>query len=159
MYNKVKKQNGEKFAQALRAANNGIFEIPEINLILRHAGRDTEDSLKLIPYLMSLLEIDNTPVPNECVIEDPLTLLDRAGYNAFHADTLEKQNSIERYFENDELLCTFNDRVRYKDYYIIHAVKKMLMILNVLISEVRSDAKMNMEHQSFQFKLQRMVAS
>ncbi len=124
MYNKVKKQNGEKFAQALRAANNGIFEIPEINLILRHAGRDPEDALGLIPYLMSLLEIDNTPVPDGPVIEDPLTLLDRAGYNAFHADTLEKQNSIERYFESDELLCTFNDRARYKDYYIIHAVKK-----------------------------------
>ena len=45
MYQKIKKQNGEKFAQVIRNFHNGIFEIPEIDVMLRHAGRDA--SLKV----------------------------------------------------------------------------------------------------------------
>jgi hypothetical protein len=71
---------------------------------------------------MSLLAgNDDAPAPETL---DPFVLLDRAGYDAFHADTLEKQNSIERYFKPGELLCTFNDAARYQNYHIVHAVKK-----------------------------------
>lgn len=37
MYNKLKKQNGEKFAQTLRDFHNGLLEIPDIDVILCHA--------------------------------------------------------------------------------------------------------------------------
>jgi len=119
MYNKLKKQNGEKFAQTIRNFHNGILEIPDIDVVLRHAGRDAEP---LLPYLMSLLSSnDDTIAP---VSQAPLALLDQAGYKALHADTLEKQNSIKHHFKKGELLCTFNDNARYKNYHIIHAVKK-----------------------------------
>lgn len=119
MYKKLKKQNGERFAQTIRNFHNGILEIPGLDVIVRHAGRDAEP---LLPYLMSLLTSnDALPAP---ISEDPFVLLERAGYNAFYADTLEKQNSIERYFAPGELLCTFNDRARYRNYHLVHAVKK-----------------------------------
>ncbi len=119
MYEKLKKQNGEKFAQTLRNFHNGLLEIPDLDLIVRHAGRDAK---LLLSYLMTLLT-SNDDVPSP-VTNDPFALLDRAGYNAFHADTLEKQNSIKHYFAHGELLCTFNDHARYQNYHIVHAVKK-----------------------------------
>ena len=119
IYKKIKKQNGENFAKALRNHHNGLLEIPNIDEILRYAGRD---AAPLLPYLSSLLIANKeTPAPEK---EDPFVLLERAGYNAFHANTLEKQNSIKKYFEEDELLCTFNDHARYQNYHIVHAVKK-----------------------------------
>ncbi len=119
MYKTLKKQNGEKFAQTIRNFHNGILEIPDIDVILRHAGQDAEP---LLPYLMTLLASnDDTPAPAP---SDPFVLLDQAGYKAFYADALEKQNSIKPYFARGELLCTFNDHARYKNYHIVHAVKK-----------------------------------
>ncbi|MEC7702984.1 MAG: leucine-rich repeat protein [Pseudomonadota bacterium] len=120
MYKKLKKQNGETFAQTIRNHHNGLLEIEDLDVIVRHAGRDAEP---LLPYLMSLLAAndDNTPTTTET---DPFVLLEQAGYDAFHADTLEKQNSIKHYFKPHELLCTFNDHARYKSYHIVHAVKK-----------------------------------
>ncbi len=120
MYKKIKKQNGEQFAQAIRAHHNGIFDIPELDKILHHAGRDAEP---LLHYLTSLL-INNNMLEVETEPEDPFVLLDRAGYAAFYAGTLEKQNSIKKYFAKGELLCTFNDNSRYQKYHIVHAVKK-----------------------------------
>src|SRR5688500_10966810 len=119
MYKKLKKQNGEAFVQTLRNYHNGLLEIPDMDLIARHAGREAEP---LLTYLMSLLPAnDDTPKPGP---QDPFVLLERAGYDAFHADTLEAQNSIRKYFQPGELLCTFNDPARYKNYHIVHAVKK-----------------------------------
>ncbi len=118
-YKKIKKQNGEAFARALRAHHNGLLEIPDIDRLVRHAGRDAE---ALLPYLMSLLAVnDDAPA---AAPQDPFALLDRAGYDAFHADTLAKQNSIRKYFRAGELLCTFNDAARYRNYHIVHAVRK-----------------------------------
>ncbi len=86
MFKKIKKQNGEAFAQALRSYHNGLLEIPDIDRIVRYAGRD---ATPLLPYLMSKLAAnDDVPAPK---IEDPFVLLERAGYNAFYADTLEKK--------------------------------------------------------------------
>jgi hypothetical protein len=120
MYEKIKKRNGEQFARTIRDFHNGIFEIPDIDKILYHAGRDAKP---LLPYLMGLMAAnDNTPAPAEP--QDPFVLLDQAGYDAFYADTLKKQNSIKPYFKKGELLCTFNSRSRYKHYYMVNAVKK-----------------------------------
>ena len=76
MYKKIKKQNGERFAQAIRAHHNGIFEIPELDKILRHAGRDAEP---LLPYLTSLLIKNDDEAEVETKPEDPFILLDKAG--------------------------------------------------------------------------------
>lgn len=120
MYKKIKKQNGEKFAQALRNFHNGILEVPNIDIILRHAGRDARP---LLPYLMSLLAT-NDDTPASAPSADPFVLLEQAGYKAFYADSLEKQNSIKDFFAKGELLCTFNDKARYRNYHILHAIKK-----------------------------------
>jgi hypothetical protein len=125
VYKKLKKQNGETFAQTLRNYHSGILEIPDIDVVLKYAGRDEEDAKALLPYLMSLMAVnDNVPLKDGPKPEDPFVLLDRAGYNAFHADSLERQNSIRHYFARDELLCTFNDAARYKNFYIVHAIRK-----------------------------------
>lgn len=122
VYKKLKKQNGEAFAQTLRNYHNGILEIPDILNIVRYAGRDAKP---LLPYLMTLLSAnDNEPADAHVTPQDPFDLLDEAGYDAFYADTLEKQNSIMGYFKKDELLCTFNDVARYENYHIVHAIKK-----------------------------------
>ncbi len=120
VYKKIKRHNGERFAQTLRNYHSGLLQIDGLAEMVRHAGRDAEP---LLPYLMSLLA-SNDDKPTAAPILDPFVLLDQAGYDAFHADTLEKQNSIASYFAPGELLCTFNDAARYQNYHIIHAVKK-----------------------------------
>lgn len=118
-YTRLKRQKGETFAQTIRNHHSGILEIPDLDLIVRHAGKDAEP---LLPYLKSLLSSnDDAPVAET---RDPFVLLEEAGYDAFYADTLEKQNGIEHYFTPDELLCTFNDASRYIDFHIVHAVKR-----------------------------------
>lgn len=119
MYKKLKKQKGERFAQTIRNFHNGLLEIPDLDVIVRHAGREAEP---LLPYLMSLLA-SNDDVPVDAPA-NPFDLLEQAGYDAFYADTLEKQNSIKGYFAKGELLCTFNDAARHKNFHIVHAVKK-----------------------------------
>ncbi len=120
VYQTIKKHNGEAFAQTLRNYHNGLLEIEGIDQIVRCAGRDAS---AVLPYLMTLLMTPNDDVAEQSA-ENPFTLLDRAGYDAFYADTLDLQNSIEKYFQPGELLCTFNDAARHKDYHIVHAIKK-----------------------------------
>lgn len=118
VYEQIKKQNGERFAKAIRNYDNGVFDIPNIVDIVKYAGRMAEP---ILPYLISLkdLKIEETQHP-----EDPLVLLDRAGYDAYYVHTLAEQNAIARYFEPGEELCTFRDPTRFQKYHIINAVKK-----------------------------------
>ena len=109
MYKKLKTQKGERFAQTIRNFHNGILEIPDLDVIVRYAGREAEP---LLPYLMSLLATNDDKVDEAPAPANPFDLLEQAGYDAFYADTLEKKNSISKYFEKDELLCTFNDAAR-----------------------------------------------
>ena len=117
VYDIIKKQNGESFAKTIRNYNNGIFEIPDIVNIVKYAGREAEP---IMNYLVSLMNIQI----KETKYEDPFVLLKKAGYNAYYADTLEKQNAISEYFKDGEKLCTFRDETRFKRYYIINAVKE-----------------------------------
>lgn len=114
----IKKQNGERFAKTIRAYDSGIFDVPNIVRIVRFAGREAE------PIMNYLISLKNIKI-NECgVTKTPFELLSDAGYDAYLADTLEKQNAIKKYFKGDEMLCTFMDENRYKNYYIINAVRK-----------------------------------
>ena len=54
VYDIIKKQNGEAFAKAIRNYDNGIFDVPDLPLIVRYAGRN---ALPLLPFLESLKEI------------------------------------------------------------------------------------------------------
>ncbi len=118
MYDIIKKQNGERFAKAIRNYDNGIFDIPNIDKIVKYAGRDAEP---IMNYLVSLKQIK---IQEMAVHMDPIELLDKAGYDAYVADTLEKQNAIQKYYAPGEEICTFRDPERFKRYYIINAVRK-----------------------------------
>ena len=118
MFDKIKKQNGEHFAKAIRNYDNGIFDIPNLDEIVKYAGREAEP---ILPFLVSLKGIY---IEEMSVHQDPVTLLKRAGYNAYVADTLEKQNAIKKYFAPGEELCTFRDPNRYLNYFIINAVRE-----------------------------------
>ena len=114
----IKKQNGETFAQAIATYDNGIFDVPSIVDILKYAGRNAKP---LLPYLESLKKIG---IIAQGDYPDPFVLLHQAGYDAYYADTFEKQNAIYRYFEPGERLCTFDDRTRFRKFYIINAVRE-----------------------------------
>lgn len=120
VYNLIKKQNGEGFARAIREFDSGIFDVPNLPAIVRYAGRD---AFPLLNYLESLKQIEIKESAS-LLLEDPFTLLKKAGYDAFYADTLKKQNSIQYYYADMESLCTFRDPNRFKDYHIIHAIKE-----------------------------------
>ncbi|MBR6674468.1 MAG: hypothetical protein IKL32_00930, partial [Alphaproteobacteria bacterium] len=138
MFKKIKKQNGERFAKAIRAYDNGIFDIENLDKIVKYAGREAEP---IMDYLISLKGVE---IAEHTVSKTPLQLLDEAGYDAYYADTLEKQNAISKYYADEETLrdlatqgrisrqyasngeglCTFRDPHRFEKYYIINAVRK-----------------------------------
>lgn len=118
MFDIIKKQNGERFAKAIRAYDNGIFDIKDIDKIVKYAGRDAE------PILQYLVSLKNIQIAEQAVHMDPIELLSRAGYDAYVADTLEKQNAIKKYYAPGEELCTFRDPHRFERYHIINAVRK-----------------------------------
>ncbi len=118
VYDLVKKQNGEAFAKAIRNFDASIFEIPNILQIVKFAGRKAEP---IIPFLRSLKkQVEEEQGP----YENPITLLKKAGYDAFVADTEEKKNSIAHLYAKGEEICTLTDPNRHKKYYIIHAIKE-----------------------------------
>ena len=78
IFEQIKKQNGERFAKAIRGYDNGIFDIPGIVDIVKYAGREAEP---IMDYLESLKQIH---IEETGVYQDPLTLLDVAGYDAYY---------------------------------------------------------------------------
>ncbi|MDD3668995.1 MAG: hypothetical protein PHX68_01735 [Alphaproteobacteria bacterium] len=114
----IKKQNGERFAKAIRAYDSGIFDVPDLPAIVKYAGRDAE------PIMAYLVSLKNIRIEEQTVSLPPIELLRQAGYDAEYADTLAKQNAIRKYFAPGEALCTFNDPTRYQKYHIINAVRK-----------------------------------
>ena len=123
MFKKIKKQNGERFAKAIRAYDNGIFDIENLDQIVKYAGRDAEP---IMDYLISLKGIE---IAEHTVSKTPLQLLDEAGYDAYYADAetlrdLANRRVINNYAERGEKLCTFGDAHRFERYYIINAVRK-----------------------------------
>ncbi|MBR5355166.1 MAG: leucine-rich repeat protein [Alphaproteobacteria bacterium] len=119
VFKNLKKHNGEAVAKLIR--DNQLLDIPNIEHILEFAGNNPEDIKKLVPVLRSQYKIISASVYDTEL--EPLELLKRAGYDAFVVTNLEQQNSIKKYFRPDEELCTFRDKNRYKNNYMIHAVK------------------------------------
>ena len=120
VFKNLKKHNGEAVAKIIR--DNQLLDIPNIEHILEFAGRDPEDVKKLVPVLRSQYKIISASLYDTDL--NPLELLDQAGYDAFVVTNLKQQNSIKKYFRPGEELCTFGDENRYKNNYMIHAVKR-----------------------------------
>ena len=118
MFDIIKKQNGETFAKAIRNYDNGIFDIPDLDKIVKYAGRDAT------PILTYLTSLKGVQIEEHGVYQDPITLLNRAGYDAYVATSLKQQNAIKKYFKHNEELCTFRDPNRFKNYFMINAVRK-----------------------------------
>lgn len=118
MYDIIKKQNGEAFAQGIRRFDSGLFDVENLDKIVRYAGRNP---IPILGFLESFKGVEIEDVETD---KSPFELLKMVGYDAFVADTLTKQNSIERYFADGEELCTFDDFKRFENYYIIHCIKE-----------------------------------
>ncbi|MBR3511297.1 MAG: hypothetical protein IKN73_04530 [Alphaproteobacteria bacterium] len=121
VYKQLKKQNGEAFARVIRDAV--LLDVPNIVHILEFAGNNPKEAQELVPVIRELFK---TPKSTEKyhTTKNPLELLDEAGYDAFVVETEEQKDSIKKYFRPGEQLCTFQDRKRHKDFYIIHAIKR-----------------------------------
>ena len=118
MFDIIKRQNGEAFAKAIRAYDNGIFDIPNLDRIVQYAGREAE------PIMNFLISLKDVRIKEQAEHKNPVELLSQAGYDAYYADTFQKQNAIRKYFARGEELCTFGDAKRFQRYHIINAVKK-----------------------------------
>ena len=120
VFQKIKKMFGENCAQELRKNNSSLLSIEELPEIVKYAGKKFSKDITVLSFLFNkFVNLGKLQHSNK----NPIELLDEAGYNAFVADTLEKQDSIAKYFRSSEALCTFGTE-RYKTHYIIHAVKK-----------------------------------
>lgn len=125
VFKQLKKQNGEKFAQVIRGDRHhdgGLCDVPNIVHILKFAGSDENDAKLLYPIIKEIYKPTEQSTYNSD--QDPLELLNEAGYDAFVVKTEEQKNSIRKYFRPNEELCTFSDPSRHKDYYMIHAIKR-----------------------------------
>ena len=120
VFEKIKNQNGEKVAQLLQ--NENLLGVPDIVHVLEFAGNNSRCVQYLVPRLRGLSR--PVEIPNENIGKNPLELLSDAGYDAFVVETEEQKNSIRKYFRKSEALCTFDDPVRHKNNYVIHAVKR-----------------------------------
>lgn len=120
VFKQLKKQNGEHVAKVVRDAV--LLGVPNIVHLLEFAGNDPENIERLVPYIHENFVEKLKPTVH--TDQDPITLLKSAHYNAFVVKTLKQQNSIKKYFRKREELCTFRDSNRYKNYYMIHAVKE-----------------------------------
>ena len=105
MFDIIKKQNGETFAKAIRNYDNGIFDIPNLDKIVKYAGRRAE------PIMAYLVSLKGVSIEEMSVHRNPIDLLDKAGYKAWYVndvDTPEKsaedcerdQNAIAGYFRS-----------------------------------------------------------
>ena len=84
MFDIIKKQNGEAFAKGIRDFDARIFTIPELPNIVRYAGRDATPVLDILNAFL------DEPIEQDASNIDPFDLLEKAGYDAFYADTLKK---------------------------------------------------------------------
>ena len=128
IFEQIKKQNGEAFAQAV----SSYLDIPDIVKIVEHAGREPKPLLRYLFYLRNKLNTNTqlSDIKDILIDKNPFELLNEAGYNAYYVTNLEQQNAISKYFEPNEMLCTFKDTTRFNRYHIINAVKKDVDTIN-----------------------------
>ena len=119
VFDKIKKHNGERVAHVIRDA--GLLYLPDIESLLEFAGNNPEQIKTLLPTIEEKYNIKSKLIYSD---KNPFQLLDTAGYDSFYVTSFEQQNSIAKYFRDDEKLCTFQDSTRFRDNYMIHAIKR-----------------------------------
>ena len=119
VYNKLKKQNGERVARTIRDAS--LLNLSDIVPMLEFAGNDPKRINLLLPVIEAKYNLPHKRTNSD---KNPFQLLDMAGYDSFYVTSLEQQNSIRKFFRHDEELCTFNDEYRFQNNYTIHAIKR-----------------------------------
>ena len=73
-------------------------------------------------YINNQLEKQEEKPENNKTVRE---LLNEAGYNLYECKTEEDINMFKKYYNKNEILCTFQEiRERLEDYYIFWAVKK-----------------------------------
>ena len=108
VFKKIEKQNGKMFARVMRGDGSAIpegspfrhvnlLDTPDLVNMLRYAGKDPNDAIKLIPVIK---EIHDKALKGQTVeLEekgDPIKLLDQAGYKAWYVnDPDDKNKSVE----------------------------------------------------------------
>lgn len=117
VYKQMKKLKGEGFAKTIRSYDNGIFEIPNILEIVRHAGDTAEP---LLAYLVSLKDIKIEKQKEERTIK---SLLDEAGYDFQIVTSQKEQDAIRPYFADGERICTLGTD-RWKKYHMVNVWRK-----------------------------------
>lgn len=124
MFSIIKKQNGKEFVDSIQDYDNGIFNIPNLDKIVKYAGHDAK------PILLYLESIKKSCIDEQLAKKSPFELLQSAGYKAVYADSPETQNYIQKYFTKSEELGIFKKNDKYKDYHIINAVNDKAERLN-----------------------------
>lgn len=124
MFNVIEKQNGKQFADSIQDYDNGIFNIPNLDKIVKYAGQDAK------PILLYLESIKKSCIDEQFAKKSPFELLQSAGYKAVYANSPETQNYIQKYFKKSEELGIFKKNDKYKDYHIINAVNDEAERLN-----------------------------
>ena len=67
----------------------------------------------LLNYNMNIMECD----------ADPFTLMKKAGYTLYECKTSNDLDCFKKYYQNNELLCTFRNNNRLLSHYVFFAVK------------------------------------
>lgn len=132
IYDQIKRQNGEHFARAVRKL--GLLDIEDLPYRLKYAGRNADELRSYLTSLKRLIIDETGPMLS------PFQLLNAAGYNAYYANTLARQNAIAPFFEEDERLCTFDDKTRFQENYIINAVRQDIDTIKRSDTPDREDA-------------------
>ena len=109
VFKKIEKQNGKMFARVMRGDDSAIpegstpfqnvnlLDTPDLVNMLRYAGKDPNDAIKLIPVIKERHDkaLEKAETKQES-FEDPIKLLDRAGYKAWYVnDPDDKNKSVE----------------------------------------------------------------
>lgn len=140
----LKKIKGERFYKELKKL--GVADIPNIVDIVKYAGWEVEPLSRLLRPLIAQnynRKINGkhfSYASKKEALQDVLHLLDKAGYNAFHATTEEEKNKIKKYFRKGEEICTFDDPTRHLTHFIIHCVKKNAEEIQPSPTPIRDDA-------------------
>ncbi len=132
-FKRIKKLYGEKFAQMCRSKFGYVMEREDVSLAdflsQRFApNKDFYNDLDTLSELGNFIDFVNgffTERKEHVEIkETPQELMKKAGYTLIECKNPGHVKKFEKYYEEDELLCTFNEiEERLDEYYVFWAVK------------------------------------
>ena len=138
----IKKKYGEKMMHLCRELFSTILDnspgiLPKILLDNFYPSHDLYDDLVKMTYVLTFKKylyniyenIISTSKIAKRIVEDPITLMKRAGYALYECKTEEDIQKFKKYYTPGETLCTFNG-ARLDRCYVYFAVKDNAFELN-----------------------------